>query len=359
MLIKHRIIAIVMLVWLPLLIISIIDSVALTGVKVPFLLDIDTHVRFVGSVTMLVLADVIVYERTSEIISQFIKRNIITPESKPKFDAYVKSAAKLRSSITIEIVLLILVVSCGYFVWKSYRFFNESTWYATISNGNVKLNLAGYWYIFISLPIFQFLLLRWYFRIFVWYKLLWQISRLPLSLNSLHPDRAGGLGFLTESISAFSLVLLAHTVFLAGIITHRIVHYKATLLDFKIEIITIAGFLVVLVLLPLVFFIFAMAQNKRIGTNKYGVMASHFVNMFYNKWLDNMPIKDLLLGSADVQSLADLSNSFIATRDMKIVPFSFTNVLQLIVLILLPLFPLAFTLMPTISIIRGIVKIFI
>jgi hypothetical protein len=42
------------------------------------------------------------------------------------------------------------------------------------------------------------------------------VAWLALCLNTLRPDRAGGLGFLARSMSAFSPVLLARTVLRSG-----------------------------------------------------------------------------------------------------------------------------------------------
>ena len=106
-----------------------------------------------------------------------------------------------------------------------------------MSSGREKhLAAAGYWYEFVSLPIFRFILFRWYFRLFLWYQFLWRVRGLPLHLNLYHPDRAGGLGFLTGSIFAFAPILIAHTTFLAGVIGDRIWHAGATMLNFKMDI---------------------------------------------------------------------------------------------------------------------------
>jgi hypothetical protein len=358
-LVKRRIMVITMFTWFPLLILAAFSGVATSGVRVPFVFDLDTHARFLGCLALLIFAEVIAHQRISEIMMQFLKRDIITKEIQPQFERYISSAIKLRNSIIVELVLLALVMSLGHLIWQEYNLTDRSTWYTTVINGKASLNIAGYWYVFISIPVFQFILLRWYFRIFIWYRLLWQISKLPINLNSLHPDRAGGLGFLTDTISAFAAVLIAHTVLLTGMITNRIWHDGATLLDFKVEVISVTALLMAIVLVPLIFFIFAMARDKRVGTHKYGVMASHFVNVFYHKWVDTESTDDSVLGADDIQSLADLSNSFTVTRDMNIIPFSFRNVIQLFLLVVLPLLPLIFTLIPIIDIVRAIVKIFI
>ena len=86
----------------------------------------------------------------------------------------------------------------------------------------LKLSLAGMWYGYVSLPLFQFLLMRWYFRLFIWARFLWQVSRIDLSLVPTHPDRVGGLGFLSNTVYAFTPLAVAHGALLAGLIANRI-----------------------------------------------------------------------------------------------------------------------------------------
>ncbi len=355
---KRRIIVVAIITWLPLFLLAMIDGVAFSDVKIPFIFDLATHARFLGALTLLIAAEFVAHQRIRDMLSQFVRRDIIFKEEMAKFDSYLTSAIQLRNSSIIEILLLIFVLSCGHWFWLEFSSDSGPTWYATLIHGKAKLNLVGYWYFFISLPIFQFVLLRWYFRIFIWYRLLWQISHLPLQLNSLHPDRAAGLGFLTNTVAAFAPLLLAHTLLLSGMITNRIWHDGANLLDFKIDMLGIIGLLLVLVLTPLVFFLLPMAQAKRVGTNKYAAMASNFVNMFSTRWLDKITSKSIV-EAEDIQSLADLSNSFEATRDMKVLPFGFGNVLQLFIISILPLLPLIFTLIPLVEIIRCVVRIFV
>jgi hypothetical protein len=66
------------------------------------------------------------------------------------------------------------------------------------------------WFGYVSLSIFQFLLCRWYFRLFIWTRFLWQVSRIDLRLVPTHPDRVGGLGFLADTVYAFIPLLIAH-----------------------------------------------------------------------------------------------------------------------------------------------------
>ena len=60
-----------------------------------------------------------------------------------------------------------------------------------------------------SLSLYQFVLLRWYFRLFIWTRFLWQVSRIDLRLIPTHPDRCGGLGFVAAVGNAFVPILPA------------------------------------------------------------------------------------------------------------------------------------------------------
>jgi hypothetical protein len=78
------------------------------------------------------------------------------------------------------------------------------------------LSLAGYWYVLVALPIFQFLLLRWIYRMFNWSLFLWKASRLDLRLSAARPDAAGGLGFLGKSPIPFGTITFALSTVVSG-----------------------------------------------------------------------------------------------------------------------------------------------
>jgi hypothetical protein len=252
--------------------------------------------------------------------------------------------------------LLAIAIMAGYFAGRRYVDMQVDTWFAISAAGgegqgvNRHHTLAGWWYFFVSLAIFRFLLLRWMFRVAVWYRFLWQVSRrVPLQLNALHPDQAGGLGFLANTAFAFQPLLLATSVGVAGIMGNKIWHEGARLPQFKLEILAWIAFLIVLVLAPLCCFMMKLAAAKRAGTREYGVVASRYVAEFRQKWIEGgagAAGDEALIGSADIQSLADLSNSFAVARDMRLVPFGRATVLSIAVMTALPFAPLLFTVFP-------------
>ena len=197
---RQRIIVISLLAWLPLLVLSALEGQVLGGsAAVPFLLDVEVHVRFLVALPLLIVAELVVHQRMRFVVQQFLERNLIPESAMPRFDAAIASAFRLRNSVLAEVLLIAFVYVVGILiVWRHYMALDTATWYATPSAEGSKLSLAGMWYGYVSLPIFQFLLLRWYFRLFIWTRFLWQVSRIELSLVPTHPDRVGGLGFLVR-----------------------------------------------------------------------------------------------------------------------------------------------------------------
>jgi hypothetical protein len=266
----------------------------------------------------------------------------------PRFDAAVNSAFRLRNSVAAEVLLLAFVYVVGVLiVWRRFVAIDVSSWYATSSSAGSRLTHAGLWYAMVSLPFFQFLLVRWYFRLVIWIRFLWQVSRLDLSLVATHPDLAGGLGFLSETVYGFTVLLLAHGAMLAAQIANRVLFAGAALQDFKIEIAVMLVFLMCLVFAPLVVFSPQLARARRLGLNEYGTLAERYVRQFDGKWLrGGAPAGEPLMGSADIQSLADMGNSFAVVRSMRRTPITRDAVLALAGAVLAPLVPLLLTVMP-------------
>ena len=209
-----------------------------------------------------------------------------------------------------------------------------------------------------SLPLFQFLLLRWYFRLFIWARFLWQVSRIDLKLVPTHPDRCGGLGFLAQVSQAFSPVLLAQGAVLAGMMANRIFYAGAKLPEFKLELIGLVAVMVFAILGPLLVFTPKLAAVKRAGLLEYGALAQRYVGDFDQKWLRGAaPADEPLIGSADIQSLADLSNSFEVVAGMRLAPFTVQTVLQLAIVTLLPVGPLLLTMFPLEELLDRLLKI--
>lgn len=207
-LLHRRILVISLVAWLPLLFLSVLDGHAIgSAVRIPFLYDIDTHVRFLIALPGLIACELIVHLRLGPAVRQFEERGIVVKEELPKFNAIIGSVMRMRNSVTLEAALLILAYSIGPWAWQIHVAPGAATWYTMSEETHLHLTPAGYWYAFVSIPIFRFMLLRWYARLFLWIWFLWRTSRLKLRLTPTDPDRTGGLSFLGNSSYAFGLLL--------------------------------------------------------------------------------------------------------------------------------------------------------
>jgi hypothetical protein len=282
------------------------------------------------------------------LVKQVLERQLIPEDAMTRLNAAIASAFRLRNSALAEVLLFVFVYVVGILiVWRHYIAIDAATWYATPSAEGAKFSLAGLWFSYLSLPIFQFLLCRWYFRMFIWTRFLWQVSRIDLSLVPTHPDRVGGLGFLSETVYAFIPLLLAHGALLAGVFANRIFHLGDKLPDFMIEILVLVVLLMCVVLGPLLVFAPQLGRAKRMGFREYGTLAERYVRDFDAKWLrGGAPADERLVGSGDIQSLADLANSFDVVRTMRIAPFTMQTIVLLAAATVAPITPLLLTVMP-------------
>lgn len=358
-LLVRRVVVISLFAWLPLFILSILGGRAWgDAVTVPFLVDLEVHVRLLLALPLLIVAELVVHQRMRPVARQFLERGLIPERSRARFDAAMASAVRLRNSVAAEVLLIAFVYLVGVlYIWPRYAL-SVPTWYAMPTGSGRQLSAAGWWFVYVSLPLFQFILLRWYFRLFVWVRFLWQVTRCDLSLVPTHPDRAGGLGFLSGTVVAFAPVLLAHGVMLAGLIASQIFFQAAKLPDFKAELVVVVAFLLLILLGPLLLFMPHLALARRVGLREYGTLAQRYVREFDDKWLrGGAPADEPLVGSADIQSLADLGNSFELVRSMRPVPFTRDVVLQLAVITLLPVVPLLLTMVSLEELLKQLLKV--
>jgi hypothetical protein len=355
-LLARRLIFFVAITWLPLLLLSVVVPLAGTLDRTDFLRDIEVHARFLVALPALIVAELLVHSRMLPVVRRFIERRIVVQEDLARFYRAVQSAFALRNSIGLELGLLAAVYTVGLWVWNSRFTLAAETWYA-MPGGRWRLTPAGFWYVFVSIPILQFMLLRWYVRLFIWYRFLWHVSRIPLNLVPTHPDRAGGLGFLGQTAYALGPILFGQGAMLAGLLASRVLNHGEPLLSLKLQAGTFVVFFVAVIFGPLLMFTPQMAQARRRGLADYGLIAQRYVEAFQNKWVLGQGVDSELLGTGDIQSLADLGNSYAFVQEMRLVPFGVKDMSRLAASTAAPLVPLLFLVWSPEQVILQVMKI--
>jgi hypothetical protein len=355
-LLPRRILVITLAAWLPLLLLTL-GAPAGTVARISFLRDVEVHVRFLIALPVLVAAELLVHRRIRKLVAHFVDWGLVPRQSLPAFDRALHSAIQLRNSTGLEVALLLCVYTLGLWLWHDRVSIDTATWYSR-AGGRWQLTRAGVWYVFVSIPIVQFILLRWYVRFFIWYRFLWQVSKIDLHLIPTHPDRAAGLAFLGESVYAFGPILFAQGTLLAGIVASRVLYHGEHLQSFQLQIGGFIAFFIVAILGPLVMFTPRLAAVKREGLANYGQLSQQYVDNFDRKWIrGNASSSPSFLGSGDIQSLSDMGNSYAFVRNMRAVPFGLEDISRLAAVTAVPFVPLLLTIWSPEELITRILRV--
>ncbi len=282
---------------------------------------------------------------------------MILPADYSRFDESIVRGLRLRDSRAAEVIIAVLavVLSVAAFMLTAVH---ASTWYALHSSSGVTLTWAGWWYVCVSLPILQFLTIRWLWRLFVWFQFLAAMDHLDLQLYPTHPDHAGGLGFVGEAQRFFGIILLAFSCNLSGVIANEVLYNKMPLSSFGAVVAVYVVLLLSILVAPLTVFSGRLFRVKRVGLEQYGALGTAYTGSFHSKWiLGQNPQNEAVLGTADIQSLADFGNSYGLIESMKVLPIDPRTLIHLVVAAVLPMVPLLLTVMPFKEIIKLLLKL--
>jgi hypothetical protein len=359
-LVRRRVFVLLSMTWLPLLALTAVEGRAWGGITMPFLRDAGVQAKLLIALPLLIGGEVLVHRRVPDTVKQFVDRRIVAGAARPAFDEAVESAVALSRSAAAEVLSLACVLGIGIGLGGLLSFAAPSgvTWYGEPAASPAVLTLAGWWYALISRPLFQFVLIRWYYRLFIWARFLWRVSRLDLNLIPTHPDRRAGLGFLSVVAYAFLPFLCAHGAILAGMIANGVVYTGASLATYQVEL--VAGPIVALLLVvgPEMVFSPRLWAAKRTALLEYGALAERYVREFEKKWLRGQTsASDSLLGTADIQSLADLGNSLAVIERMRLIPLTRDTLAILAAATTLPLAALALTVISVSELLDRLLKI--
>jgi hypothetical protein len=341
--------------WVPLFVLCVFEGLAFGGVRIPFFYDIAAHTRFLFAVPVLVLADIPIGTRLRAIMRHFIAAHLVRDDQLTEFEEILLDSARFRDSHVGEIIVVIMTYLATYNALSGMSS-QSGTWFRPLPGQG--LTLVGYWYALVALPIFQFLIFRWIYRMAVWSRFLWKVSRLDLLLTPSHPDAAGGLAFLGKALIPFGVILFALSAVVSSGIAERILFMGAKLEQFLPSYLTLFVLVLAVFAAPLLIFVPNLLALKQRGLMEYGTLGSEYTQAFHRRWIGKTePAEEALLGTGDIQSLADLGNSFEIIRKMNILPVALSDFIAFVLPGLIPALPLAATVMPLGEIVKGLLKL--
>jgi hypothetical protein len=282
--------------------------------------------------------------RSRQLIRTLVASRVVRADQLRALGAALQKAVRWRDTWVLEAAVAVIALS---FILEGPRPdlpSAVSTW-RTTADGH--LTPAGWWYSAASFPVFQFLLCRWLARMLIWSQLLWRINCLDLQLIPTHPDLAGGLGGFGVAHVTLAPLSVGFSTMLVATAAEQILYGGTDVSRFVLPVAAGVCVTVLLIVAPLLTFTPRLIRLRQEGLLEYGTLAAGYVRAFDDKWIRHrMQQREPLLGSADVQSLADLANSFNVISHMRVVPISLAQVLVLVAAAALPSLPLALFVVP-------------
>ena len=328
---------------LPLVILSVMAGSAFGGEGRPLFHDLAPWIRYLVVVPILVLAEPFTDRFVGLVIDAVRRSKVVREPDIPAFEASVEKASRTATSDTVELILLVAALSLPHLAAASLpRTAIGAGWHGTIAEGVVAFSAAGRWYAWVSLPLVEFLLLRWFWRVFAWGRLLWRLSRLDLALAPAHPDRAAGLGFLALSARAFLPLCIGLSMLAATGLSKLIQSREASLMDMRGPVIALIVVECLLLLAPQCFFAGALLKAKNRALIGYGLAATAMTREFGRHWTDQGPPKGVeLLGSAEPSAMIDYASTYGLVQGIQPIPgLSLRQVLGFVLLLAAPFAPL-------------------
>jgi len=340
--------------WLPLLGVALVRPHH--DASVTFFHDIAVHVRFLLVVPLLIMVEWGIGLRTKMVANEFVASGLVGEDDFPRLQSAVSKTRKLLGSAWADT----LIAACTYlFIWIAMRNLTSDGsvfWFEEAVPGGQRLTPAGWWYVFVASPLVGFLFLRWTWRYLVWSWFLNRVARLDLRIAGSHPDRAGGLGFVNIGQTAFASVILAASCVVAAAAANRVLYEGVSLITYRPLMIGFVVVSIVIGLAPFLAFVRPLIIAKWGGLMRYGRFSNRYVQSFERKWLGEPTPDEPMLGSGDIQSLADLGGSFERVDGMRTVPFDRRTVIIFAAAAAAPMLPLLLTAMPFKEIVKLLIK---
>ena len=333
--------------WLPLVIINAFEGTLFTGGQQSFLADVAMHVRLLVGLPMLLLIGAGIDKKVTDVEKYFSETLMKEKEQQFVFAKILKGTKKLANSAIAEIILLLILIAVTISVGHGGLFNAEQggteSWKLAVNEGNQVLSYAGRWANFISIPVYQFLILRWLWRYIIWAILLFRLSLTRLSLQATHPDKAGGLGIILLAQKYFNLIFIAISIVISGELIARLIKDPDAFPGIRSDGIAYILICLILVLLPPVFFARKLINTKEEGLLKLSKLGTSLSNQFEEEWINDLPVENKTTNAkVSTSDLQDYDTIYVSLEELRLVPFTARDVIAMAIPLFIPYIPILF-----------------
>jgi hypothetical protein len=348
---------VVLVGWVPLVALAVTQSFILRNQTAKsFFSDFAVYARSLMAAPLFIIAEADCIPRLGRVARHFLAAGLVTEPDRARFDEAVASTRRLLASGLAELIVAFLAYGLVTFLMINVPPDEVPSWY-WLNSDYRTLSLAGWWNALVSVPLFIVLFFGWLWRTFLWARFLWLMTRLDLRLVPGHPDHAGGLMFIGNSLRAFWLVSFALGAIVAGQVANRITLYGASLATFKHIVIGLVVFALILFVGPLTLFIGKLRETSRRGDFEYGALAGEVGRQFERDCLNSEGgAYEEGPNAQDFSAPANTYGIVANVYGMKDFPFGLRSLGLLIAVTLAPFVPVAMMVMPLTEIIKDFAK---
>jgi hypothetical protein len=334
--VKRRALFFALLCWLPIVVAASVAGRVFGGETAePLLLHFAVHSRSLIAIPLFIVGELALL-RIETLIRHFPASGLVGESSLPDFRAALSVVDRLLNSWWSFVVLVGLVMANAVFVVHRSAWVHEASW--AIDRGG--LMFAGWWLLLVLRPVFSFLMALWIWRIIVLGFLLRRISRLDLDLVPVHPDRAGGLGFLSIAPQLFIPFVLGVSIVLASHFAHSVLYHGVHVESLRMPMALYVAIALLLCLSPLLALAGRLRRLRRKALLDYGALAGRHGRLVDRRWIRGETIRDdALLNAPELGPVADVRSLHEAVTAIQTVPIGRRTVLTLFAAAALPMVP--------------------
>jgi len=312
--------------------------------------DASAVARLFIAITVMVGTERYADRRVLQIASEFWQQRLVVGEARARFFELLRAADRQSGSALLQCMFLLAVfIGAGRAVGFTLHIEKTGWEGALLANGDVALSWAGTAARYFSLPLFEFLVLLWFWRLGVWSLLLYRVSRLPLQLTPLHADRCAGLGFVGLFPGVFRGLVFALSCVVASLLWKDVAAGDgAGNLEFLRNVAALWVLVVLVVFVsPLLAFYQPLYSLREAELTNIGRVTNTWYRHHHGRLVEGgVKRADEDLCDADVPSISELNAAIETLRSIQAVPLDRAALVQLLGAALAPLGVAAATQMP-------------
>ena len=330
----RRILFFIALAWLPLVAWAFATGrVFECDTGEPLLRHYGTHARYLIALPVMIFGEKVARSVMKRLLPRFVSTGCIPEEKVPAFRGVIASMVRLRNS-TLPWIAIAAVILVWILVPETGHRLGELDWARTEGH----LGFGGWWFLLVSRPVFQIFLFAWLWRVVLFGLLLKRIAGLGLDLVPNHPDRLGGLGFVSGFPVLFAPFALAMSCVLASKWAHDIAWRGSHVGDFKL----LAGLFLAVILLvclsPLAVFMPLLKKARRKALADYGNLIARHGRLVRSQWIEGQaPADRSLLEAPELGPVCDIGAIYDSIRAMGTSPVNKSAILAIAIPAALPL----------------------